>query len=569
MSQSESPNFKDNVEDSSPPIRGVRGTLFLLAVIRDEDDAATLRADLKRSRLSEYKLQRCTSIDDARNLLREGDYDLLFLDLDAFDSPENEIEALRIIGYENPILGLTTRRAMKRSEFVRPNGIEDIVCKDDLSPSLVESAIRATIARRSLASERALLESRLHLSLETGKMGSWTYYPKRDTFVLDSIALAMLQFPPSPAERTLDEIVSSAFKEDQAALFETLDRFPLKNDIIKCAFRVDGDQMPLNALELCGRIWNGNATDETLLIGVIKESASANELFDRIAEANTAIQEAFEAREEALRKADQKLKALADEIALGSEALSAPISPPPAKPAEPAEPPRSKKAAPPKKQVTKIVSKKAAEKAARKPEKASVPEVEEPSESLEIDKDTAYEEVLKSVARKKAAAPKQESLPFDFAQEPVADYSPPNPSKEGFIGAAKRMVAMTRKEHGIEASISIADQQSIELEQKRDLLFEILRELLTNVVRHSRAKLCIVTIFRDEDEWVLQVEDDGVGLDDKLKSVNAPLNKIGLFQIRTQLALKGGHLDMVPASPSGLIARVRIPVSIRDTAKNS
>ena len=68
---------------------------------------------------------------------------------------------------------------------------------------------------------------------------------------------------------------------------------------------------------------------------------------------------------------------------------------------------------------------------------------------------------------------------------------------------------------------------------------------------------------------MLQIEDDGVGLDEKLESVNAPLNKIGLFQIRTQLALKGGHLDMVPASPSGLIARVQIPVSIRDGAKTN
>ena len=88
-------------------------------------------------------------------------------------------------------------------------------------------------------------------------------------------------------------------------------------------------------------------------------------------------------------------------------------------------------------------------------------------------------------------------------------------------------------------------------------------------MRPPQAKLCIVSLFRDEDEWVLQVEDDGVGLDEKLKSVNAPLNQIGLFQIRTQLALKGGHLDMVPASPSGLIARVRLPVSIRDAVRTT
>ena len=188
---------------------------------------------------------------------------------------------------------------------------------------------------------------------------------------------------------------------------------------------------------------------------------------------------------------------------------------------------------------------------------------------MSIDKKSAYQEVSKSVAKKKAATPKQESLPFDFAQEPVADYSPPNPAKEGFIRAATRLLEMTRSENAIDATISIADEHAIELEEKKDLLFDILSELLTNVVRHSQAKLCIVTLFRDEDEWVLQVEDDGVGLDEKLKSVNAPLNQIGLFQIRTRLALKGGHLDMVPASPNGLIARVRLPVSIRDTAKNS
>ena len=132
-----------------------------------------------------------------------------------------------------------------------------------------------------------------------------------------------------------------------------------------------------------------------------------------------------------------------------------------------------------------------------------------------------------------------------------------------------RLVEMARSENAIDASISIADERTIEMEEKKDLLFDILKELLTNVVRHSQAKLCIVSLFRDEDEWVLQVEDDGVGLDEKLKSVNAPLNQIGLFQIRTQLALKGGHLDMVPASPSGLIARVRLPVSIRDAAENN
>ena len=546
MSKPESPIDKDSLKTSRPAIEELGGTLFMLAVVSDEDDAATLRADLKRSRLDEYKLQRCATTNDARNMLRACDFDLLILQLDEFENPEVEVERFRAVGFEKPILGLMSRRRLQRSGFIRPNGVDEVICIDDFSPSLIESSIRSTIHRATLASERALLESRLNLSMQAAQMGAWTYFPRRDQIVLDPIALALLRLPSSPAELPLDELVERVFPEDQSTLSEALDRFPLKNDLVECLIRVNGDQMPLRSLELKGRIWRGNSAEETSIIGIIREIPKANELYERIAEATHDIQEALEAREDAFRKVDQKLKALAKEFAsTQTEPSDAEIRDEiPISPGESA--------------------KKKAPKEEKSPAKTKAAD-----EVLSIDKKSAYQEVSKSVAKKKAATPKQESLPFDFAQEPVADYSPPNPAKEGFIRAATRLLEMTRSENAIDATISIDDEHAIELEEKKDLLFDILSELLTNVVRHSQAKLCIVTLFRDEDEWVLQVEDDGVGLDEKLKSVNAPLNQIGLFQIRTRLALKGGHLDMVPASPNGLIARVRLPVSIRDTAKNS
>ncbi|HCR29881.1 MAG TPA: hypothetical protein DIV79_07695 [Opitutae bacterium] len=551
MSKSESPIDKDSLKTSRPAIEELGGTLFMLAVVSDEDDAATLRADLKRSRLDEYKLQRCTTTNDARNMLRACAFDLLILQLDEFENAESEVERFRAVGFEKPILGLMSRRRLQRSDFIRPSGVDEVVCIDDLSPSLIESSIRSTIHRATLNSERALLESRLNLSMQTAQMGSWTYFPRRDRIVLDPIALALLKLPCSPAELPLDEIVERVFPEDQSTLSEALERFPLKNDLVECLVRVNGDQMPLRSLELKGRIWKGNAFEETSIIGVIREIPKANELYERITEANQAIQEALEAREDAFRKADQKLKALAEEFSSTKTDASD---------TEQKEVPQR----PPSEETDTTGSEKDAPSLESEESKAATPD-----EVLSIDKKTAYQEVSKSVAKKKDSTPKQESLPFDFAQKPVAHYSPPNPAKEGFIGAAMRLVEMTRSENEIDATISIEDEHSVELEEKQDLLFEILKELLTNVARHSQAKICIVSLFRDEDEWVLQVEDDGVGLDEKLKSVNAPLNKIGLFQIRTQLALKGGHLDMVPASPNGLIARVRLPVSIRDASKNT
>ena len=185
MSKPESPIDKDSLKTSRPAIEELGGTLFMLAVVSDEDDAATLRADLKRSRLDEYKLQRCATTNDARNMLRACAFDLLILQLDEFENPEAEVERFRAVGFERPILGLMSRRRLQRSGFIRPNGVVEVICIDDLSPSLIESSIRSTIHRATLASERALLESRLNLSMQAAQMGAWTYFPRRDQIVLD------------------------------------------------------------------------------------------------------------------------------------------------------------------------------------------------------------------------------------------------------------------------------------------------------------------------------------------------------------------------------------------------
>ena len=586
MPRNESPNHKDNDDVTQSAIHGIRGTLFLLSIVSDEDDAATLRTDLKRSRLNEYKFQRCTSLDQGCSMLQACAFDVVFLNLEELEDPDQAIEQIRKSGYKSPILGLVSRHTLDEPDYNRPIGIDDTLCKEDLSPSLVEHTVRSTLARHALSSERSLLETRLNLALEIGEMGSWTYYPKKRRFELDEIAQAMLQSTTGPAARSLDEVANCVYPDDRDKFAEAIERLPLPNEIVKCQFRVNGDSMPLKTFEMRGRIWQPSPADDAAIMGLFRQASKTNELFERIAEANTAVQEAFQAREEAVQRANQKLQALATELGHTEEASPKSVEEQPSPKVVPIAESSATQKPQPIEEVESIKEPEIVEEIAavkpvetiKEPESAApqAKEIKEATkipqknnEALSIDKLSAYEEVMKSVARQKTATSTQESLPFDFAQEPVTDFSPPNPAKEGFISAAKRLVAMTRKEHKLEASISVADQQSIELEQRKDMLFDILRELLFNVVRHSRAKLCIITLFRDEDEWVLQVEDDGVGLDDKLKSVNAPLNKIGLFQIRTQLALKGGHLDMVPASPTGLIARVRIPVSIRDGAKSS
>ena len=185
MSKPESPIDKDSLKTSRPAIEELGGTLFMLAVVSDEDDAATLRADLKRSRLDEYKLQRCATTNDARNMLRACAFDLLILQLDEFENPEAEVERFRAVGFEKPILGLMSRRRLQRSGFIRPNGVNEVICIDDLSPSLI--IIHTSTIHKLPWLPRALLESPkpVHASGPDGRLdllpetGSDRWIPSR------------------------------------------------------------------------------------------------------------------------------------------------------------------------------------------------------------------------------------------------------------------------------------------------------------------------------------------------------------------------------------------------------
>ena len=326
MPQTESPNHKDNDHVSQPAIQGIRGTLFLLSIVNDEDDAATLRTDLKRSRLNEYKFQRCTSLEQGCSMLRACAFDVLFLNLEELENPDKDVERIRQSGYKGPILGLISRRTLDLPEYNRPIDIDDTLCKEDLSPSLVEHTVRSTLARHALASERSLLETRLNLALEIGEMGSWTYYPKQRRFELDEIAQAMLHPTAGPAARSLDEITDCVYPDDRTHFSEAIERLPLPNEIVKCQFRINADSMPLKSIEMRGRIWQPSPTDEAAIMGLFRQTSKTNELFERIAEANTAVQEAFQAREEAVQRANQKLQALASEFGLSEEIVPENVS---------------------------------------------------------------------------------------------------------------------------------------------------------------------------------------------------------------------------------------------------
>lgn len=87
---------------------------------------------------------------------------------------------------------------------------------------------------------------------------------------------------------------------------------------------------------------------------------------------------------------------------------------------------------------------------------------------------------------------------------------------------------------GIAADVP-ADPNAVD-PQHRLVLAWVLREAVTNVVRHSGARTCTVRLGRDR----LEVVDDGVGIDGAAEST-------GLRGLRERVAAAGGTVTIGPA----------------------
>ena len=83
-----------------------------------------------------------------------------------------------------------------------------------------------------------------------------------------------------------------------------------------------------------------------------------------------------------------------------------------------------------------------------------------------------------------------------------------------------------------------------------------LREAVTNVVRHSQAGNCHITLSRRADTLSLEVRDDGCGpgSDDTLKHAGT-----GLRGMSERLSAAGGHLELRP-NPQGFCLIASVPV---------
>lgn len=108
---------------------------------------------------------------------------------------------------------------------------------------------------------------------------------------------------------------------------------------------------------------------------------------------------------------------------------------------------------------------------------------------------------------------------------------------------------------GVTTVTDIDGTVAAELAPRAADLVQLTREALSNVGKHARAATCRVSLHRDGDQAILEIDDDGQGFDPA-----APHTGLGLRNLNERGAAIGGRVIVESKAGEGTTVRFTIPI---------
>lgn len=136
---------------------------------------------------------------------------------------------------------------------------------------------------------------------------------------------------------------------------------------------------------------------------------------------------------------------------------------------------------------------------------------------------------------------------------------PPTLDSLGLAGAIGQQAAALSGGSGPSIVVEVDEPLPVLPAAVEVVAYRIAIEAMTNAVRHAQATSCTVRIAVDRDGLVVEVTDDGVGI-----NPDAPAG-VGLHSIDERAAEVGGEVDLDARPGGGTIVRARLPLTDDDT----
>ena len=147
----------------------------------------------------------------------------------------------------------------------------------------------------------------------------------------------------------------------------------------------------------------------------------------------------------------------------------------------------------------------------------------------------------------------------------AVELSPPILHQAGLVAGLSWLAARMQEKHGF--TVRVRSDRSAEPpdENLRILLFESVRELLLNAVKHSGERQADIVMMQTPNRWTkIVVEDNGIGFNPTVIESRRATGGFGLFSIQQRLAHVGGRLEIEsePGNGARLILLAPLPQAV-------
>jgi signal transduction histidine kinase len=128
----------------------------------------------------------------------------------------------------------------------------------------------------------------------------------------------------------------------------------------------------------------------------------------------------------------------------------------------------------------------------------------------------------------------------------------------GLLPAVRWITQETCQHAGLQYVESYPDEELLLTDAAAIMVFRLVQESLTNIVKHAHASAVRVEIAIEQSELVLIIEDDGVGIEPRRRDA---IGSHGLATMRHRVRSFGGNLQIDSPAAGGTRVRALLPLA--------
>jgi signal transduction histidine kinase len=155
------------------------------------------------------------------------------------------------------------------------------------------------------------------------------------------------------------------------------------------------------------------------------------------------------------------------------------------------------------------------------------------------------------------AVPHQMDAAIAETRAIISSFHPATVRELGFEGSLRAAVAPFPAARSIELTVrSAVDDRAL----VDSVLLPVAQELVVNAVKHASPSAIDVRVIAVDGTIVVEVNDDGVGIDTSEAGRSVQAGHVGLAMVRRRVEDAGGLLEIATRSDGGTCSRVVVPI---------